>query len=149
MPESSESGTVEGRTSLRVVAWLWLIAALFVWPAAFQTIVNVVPLVLPVEPSTPSVSIADALAVTAASYLLCKAARSLGAPRTLWIAVAVSSVPAVAVLAVAAWFYIGDGGTAAATRAVIVVGVVGCALGPIVAAWLASRGRGTTHRTGT
>jgi hypothetical protein len=90
-----ESRLADPGLSPRAIRWLWFFGALFVWPAVFQAVSLVASrAVLGVEPTgTLLVGVIGAVAWGVAWLGF-----RLGAPRFIWVAVAVGSVPALAAM---------------------------------------------------
>lgn len=73
--------------------WLWLLVFLIGWPVAFQVTSFVAAIVATVGvPRVGELALA-AVALTAAAWSLARFAFSRGAPSTIWVSVAIGSLP--------------------------------------------------------
>jgi hypothetical protein len=134
---TDSTGTdVAPETSPATVKWLWLVAAVLVWPAVVQFVAAVVALMFVIPWLT---GLGDALVLTAVAYALCRVARSLGAPPTLWVSVAIGSVPLLVLAVFAGLLLFADADMPLLDAITAIVGALATVLGSTVGAIVGCR----------
>ena len=91
---------MEGQTSPRATKWLWLLVVLLGWPVAVQGVTLVAFFVD--TPSADTPIIVSGVVLTGLAWFVARFGITHGAPRGIWISIALGSVPSAALLLVAA-----------------------------------------------